>query len=105
MHILGQWCEILQIHLYDETNDDIKFIVRSNSLISTEEPRHSPEQETSSEPSSDDNKEILKQNKYRSKNFDETENKYSIIVYYRNFGERYDRVIGYGTASSENISN
>ena len=38
-------------------------------------------------------------------NFDETENKYSIIVYYRNFGERYDRVIGYGTASSENISN
>ena len=38
-------------------------------------------------------------------NFDETENKYSVLVYYRNFGERYDRVIGYGAASSENISN
>ena len=60
------------------TNDEIKFIVKSNSLISTEEPRHSPEQETSSEPSSDDNTEILKQNKYRSKNFDETEKRRNV---------------------------
>ena len=48
---------------------------------------------------------LVTRRKASQANFDETENKYSIIVYYRNFGERYDRVIGYGTASSENISN
>jgi hypothetical protein len=38
-------------------------------------------------------------------NFDETENSYSILVYYRDFGERYDRVVGFGKASSEYITN
>ena len=38
-------------------------------------------------------------------NFDETENSYSIVVYYRGFGERYDRVVGFGKASSEYITN
>lgn len=40
-----------------------------------------------------------------SGNFDETENEYNVIVYYRNFGERYDRVVGAGKGLSEFISN
>ncbi|WP_121667726.1 type IX secretion system plug protein [Mesonia aquimarina] len=40
-----------------------------------------------------------------SGNFDETENVYTILVYYRDIGARYDRIIGVGSASSRNISN
>ncbi|MDT0649716.1 DUF5103 domain-containing protein [Autumnicola edwardsiae] len=40
-----------------------------------------------------------------SGNFDETENEYQVIVYYRMPGARYDRIIGVGTANSVNISN
>lgn len=38
-------------------------------------------------------------------NFYQTLNDYQAIVYYRGVNERYDRVIGKGTASSENIVN
>ena len=38
-------------------------------------------------------------------NFDETENEYNVIVYYRNFGERYDRVVGAGKGLSKYITN
>ena len=38
-------------------------------------------------------------------NFDETENKYSVVVYYRENGGRYDKVVGYSNASSEFITN
>ena len=37
--------------------------------------------------------------------FYQTENKYTVIVYYRKFGDRYDQVIGVGTANSENLQN
>lgn len=40
-----------------------------------------------------------------SGNFWQTENDYKVLVYYRDFGARYDRLIGYGNASSVNISN
>ncbi|APG60212.1 DUF5103 domain-containing protein [Christiangramia salexigens] len=40
-----------------------------------------------------------------SGNFDETENAYSILVYYRNPGARYDRLIGAGYTNSRNIRN
>ncbi|RDK84164.1 type IX secretion system plug protein [Marinirhabdus gelatinilytica] len=40
-----------------------------------------------------------------SGDFWETENNYSVVVYYRAPGERYDRVIGLGTGSSTNITN
>jgi len=40
-----------------------------------------------------------------SGNFDETENEYTIIPYYRPPAARYDRVIGKGTANSRNITN
>ncbi len=40
-----------------------------------------------------------------SGSFYQTENNYTVIVYYRNFGEMYDSVIGIGSASSVNISN
>ncbi|GAA4108544.1 DUF5103 domain-containing protein [Aquimarina addita] len=40
-----------------------------------------------------------------SGNFDETENEYVVLVYYRAPAARYDRVIGKGTGSSINISN
>ena len=40
-----------------------------------------------------------------SGNFDETENRYDILVYYRPPGGRYDRIIGQGTANSRNIRN
>jgi len=38
-------------------------------------------------------------------NFHQTENEYTVIVYYRDVGARYDQVIGIGSASSINISN
>ena len=40
-----------------------------------------------------------------SGNFWQTENNYKVLVYYRDLGARYDRLIGYGEASSVNISN
>lgn len=40
-----------------------------------------------------------------SGNFDETENIYTILVYYRTPGARYDRLIGVGYTNSENIRN
>lgn len=40
-----------------------------------------------------------------SGNFDETENTYQVLVYYRVPGARYDRIIGRGTSSSTNITN
>lgn len=38
-------------------------------------------------------------------NFFQTENDYTVLVYYRENNERYDRVIGIGQANSENIIN
>jgi hypothetical protein len=35
----------------------------------------------------------------------QTENDYYVLVYYRPFGSRYDQVIGYGNANSENLRN
>lgn len=40
-----------------------------------------------------------------SGNFDETENNYKVIVYYRNLGARYDKIIGLGEANSIQITN
>lgn len=40
-----------------------------------------------------------------SGNFHFTENNYLILVYYRNFGDMYDSIIGVGSANSRNISN
>ena len=40
-----------------------------------------------------------------SGNFYQTENNYKVIIYYRDLGARYDRIIGMGEGSSVNISN
>lgn len=40
-----------------------------------------------------------------SGNFHFTENNYLVLVYYRNFGDMYDGIIGIGSANSRNISN
>ncbi|WP_439151429.1 DUF5103 domain-containing protein [Winogradskyella sp.] len=40
-----------------------------------------------------------------SGNFWQTENNYKVLVYYRDLGARYDRLIGYGEATSVDISN
>lgn len=40
-----------------------------------------------------------------SGNFHFTENNYLILVYYRNFGDMYDSLIGIGSTNSRNISN
>ena len=40
-----------------------------------------------------------------SGNYWETENNYKALVYYKDLGARYDRLIGFGEASSVNISN
>jgi len=40
-----------------------------------------------------------------SGNFWETENNYKVLVYYRELGARYDRIIGFNEVSSTNISN
>ena len=38
-------------------------------------------------------------------NFYQTENQYTALIYYRENGQRYDRVVGKGSANSENITN
>jgi len=38
-------------------------------------------------------------------NFDETENEYTVLAYYRAPGQRYDRVIGIGTGNASTIRN
>jgi len=40
-----------------------------------------------------------------SGDFDQTENNYKVLVYYRNLGGRYDEIIGIGEGSSINITN
>ena len=40
-----------------------------------------------------------------SGNFDQTENNYKVLVYYRDLGARYDKIIGFGEGTSVNISN
>lgn len=40
-----------------------------------------------------------------SGDFDVTENEYQVLVYFRDLGARYDQIIGFGNASSLNISN
>ncbi|MAP54304.1 DUF5103 domain-containing protein [Altibacter sp.] len=40
-----------------------------------------------------------------SGDFWQTENEYTVLVYYRDLGARFDRIIGMGTASSINITN
>ncbi|WP_296380842.1 DUF5103 domain-containing protein [Winogradskyella sp.] len=40
-----------------------------------------------------------------SGDFWQTENNYKVLVYYRDLGARFDRLIGYGDTSSVNISN
>ena len=40
-----------------------------------------------------------------SGNYYQTENNYKVIVYYRDLGARYDKIIGVGEGSSVNISN
>lgn len=41
---------------------------------------------------------------YISGNFEQTENEYIVLVYYRDIGARYDQIIGAGAANSINIS-
>ncbi|CAN5231423.1 DUF5103 domain-containing protein [soil metagenome] len=41
---------------------------------------------------------------YISGNFEKTENEYTVLVYYRDIGARYDKIIGVGSANSINIS-
>ena len=40
-----------------------------------------------------------------SGNFDQTENSYKVLVYYRDVGGRYDELIGFGEGNSVNITN
>ncbi len=41
---------------------------------------------------------------YISGNFEKTENEYTVLVYYRDIGARYDQIIGVGSANSINIT-
>ena len=40
-----------------------------------------------------------------SGNFDQTENNYKVLVYYRDLGGLYDKIVGVGEASSTLITN
>ena len=40
-----------------------------------------------------------------SGDFHFTENTYTVLVYYRNFGDLYDSIIGLGTGNSKSITN
>ena len=52
----------------------------------------------------EDNEQVIDLNTV-SGNFHFTENTYLILVYYRNFGDMHDSIIGIGAANSRNISN
>jgi hypothetical protein len=52
-----------------------------------------------------DSKNTINEKQAIDGNFFETENRYTALVYYRANGERYDRVVGKGEASSVNIAN
>lgn len=52
-----------------------------------------------------DNKGIIDNENAIDGNFYQTENNYSVLVYYRENNGRYDRIIGKGTANSLNIIN
>jgi hypothetical protein len=52
-----------------------------------------------------DNKGIVDQENAIDGNFYQTENDYSVLVYYKGNGDRYEKVIGYGTANSLHITN
>lgn len=41
---------------------------------------------------------------YISGNFEQTENEYTVLVYYRDIGARYDQIIGAGSGNSINIT-
>ena len=51
------------------------------------------------------NKESLLKEGEISGNFDETENNYKVVVYYRDLGARYDKIIGLGEANSVQMTN
>ena len=40
-----------------------------------------------------------------SGDFYETENNYKVLVYYRDLGARYDRIVGFGEGNSIQIGN
>ena len=40
-----------------------------------------------------------------SGDFYETENNYKVLVYYRDLGARYDRIVGFGEGTSTQIGN
>jgi hypothetical protein len=52
-----------------------------------------------------DNKGIVDQENAIDGNFYQTENDYSVLVYYKGNADRYEKVIGYGTANSLHITN
>jgi hypothetical protein len=52
-----------------------------------------------------DNKGIVDQENGIDGNFYQTENDYSVLVYYKGSGDRYEKVIGYGTSNSLHITN
>ncbi|TRX38735.1 DUF5103 domain-containing protein [Flavobacterium sp. ZT3R18] len=52
-----------------------------------------------------DNKGIMDQENGIDGNFYQTVNDYSVLVYYKGNGDRYEKVIGYGTANSLQLTN
>jgi hypothetical protein len=52
-----------------------------------------------------DNKGIMDQENGIDGNFYQTINDYSVLVYYKGNGDRYEKVIGYGTANSLQLTN
>lgn len=51
-----------------------------------------------------DSKDLLNENEF-SGSFSLTENNYKVLVYYRELGGRYDRIIGYNETNSANVNN
>jgi hypothetical protein len=52
-----------------------------------------------------DNKGIIDQENAIDGNFYQTENEYTVLVYYKGSADRYEKVIGRGNANSLNITN
>jgi hypothetical protein len=52
-----------------------------------------------------DNKGIIDSENAIDGNFYQTENEYTVLVYYRENNDRYERIIGKGVANSTNLIN
>ena len=97
-----------EIHLYGRFNN---YVIDDNTLMSYNQSSGIYENTLTLKQGFYNYKYVLLDNQgnldtsYFSGSFDETENNYMVLVYYRDLGARFDQLIGVGRANSRNIIN